>query len=70
MRQISEFMKAYFASKLHGENKQKKYASNFLGKTESVSVIGGGEVVNNSASLKNKTNKIDQDEQIRYIINK
>ena len=46
------------------------FASNFLGKTESVSVIGGGEVVDNSTSLKNKTNKIDQDEQIRYIINK
>ena len=39
------------------------FASNFLGKTESVSVIGGGEVVDNSTSLKSKTNKIDQDEQ-------
>ena len=44
------------------------FASNFLGKTESVSVIGGGEVVDNSTSLKIKTNKIDQDEQIRSIM--
>ena len=44
------------------------FASNFLGKAESVSVIGGGEVVDNSTSLKSKTNKIDQDEQIRSIM--
>ena len=41
------------------------FASNFLGKTERVAVVGGGEVVDNSTSLKSKTNKIDQDEQIR-----
>ena len=44
------------------------FASNFLGKAESVSVIGGGEVVDNSTSLKSKTNKIDQDEQLTSIM--
>ena len=56
-------MKAYFASKKEEEN-----ALNFLGKAESVSVIGGGEVVDNSTSLKSKTNKIGLDEQITSIM--
>ena len=50
------------------KKRERKNALNFLGKAESVSVIGGGEVVDNSTSLKSKTNKIDQDEQIRFII--
>ena len=44
------------------------FASNFLGKAESVSVIGGGEVVDDSTSLKIKTNEIDHDEQIWSIM--
>ena len=31
------------------------FASNFLGKTERVAVVGGGEVVDNGAGLKSKT---------------
>ena len=46
---------------------KKNFALNFLGKAESVSVIGGGEVVDNSTSLKSKTNKI-RDERIRLIM--
>ena len=44
------FLRQSYMEKVNKNN----FALNFLGKTESVSVIGGGEVVDNSTSLKSK----------------
>ena len=45
------------------------FASNFLGKTERVAVVGGGEVVDNGTSLKSKThvNKIDRRDEMQKL---
>ena len=45
--------------------------SNFLGKTERIAVVGGGEVVDNGTSLKSKThvNKIDRRDEMQKLTN-
>ena len=45
------------------------FASNFLGKTERVAVVGGGEVVDDGTGLKSKThvNKIDLGDEMQKL---